>query len=314
MRWALTVPLLFSAMLVSSMYAMRYNSLGTVAVFRNVAPLITLPIERLFRVPVLVSRDTVLSLLTVIVGVALYYGTTLELSLLGFLLILLNMTLAVLERLLQRHLLSNDPVDMSKSAMMLLNNAVGILPNMLLLLPVGEIWQWHDVLGGVSRRGWAFIFLSCNNGVAISWAGLKAQQLVTATTFMVLTNVNKFVVILFGVLILGEACSPMATAGVMLAIGGALWYANERRILMSDKGNAAMHKDKDRLGMAEEGGDDDAHVEEDALLPRSPHRQSLLTPESPHPTPRPPHLTPYWSPTLPDTRGWGETERECNVR
>ena len=40
------------------------------------------------------------------------------------------------------------------------------------------------------------------NGLAISYAGLRVQQLITATTFMVLTNVNKFAVILFGILFL----------------------------------------------------------------------------------------------------------------
>ena len=73
LRWGCTVPLLFSAMLVSSMFAMEHNTLGTVVVFRNVAPLFTLLIERLFRVPMQVSRDTILSLLTVVLGVVLYH-------------------------------------------------------------------------------------------------------------------------------------------------------------------------------------------------------------------------------------------------
>jgi hypothetical protein len=37
--------------------------------------------------------------------------------------------------------------------------------------------------------------------------GLKVQQLVTATTFMVLTNVNKFLVIFFGFFALGDQLS-----------------------------------------------------------------------------------------------------------
>ena len=70
-RWGGTVPLLFSAMLVSSMIAMERNTLGTVAVFRNLAPLFTLCIERLFRVPMRVSLATVASLLTIVSGVML---------------------------------------------------------------------------------------------------------------------------------------------------------------------------------------------------------------------------------------------------
>uniref|UniRef100_A0A7S4ESZ2 EamA domain-containing protein n=2 Tax=Chrysotila carterae TaxID=13221 RepID=A0A7S4ESZ2_CHRCT len=76
--------------------------------------------------------------------------------------------------------------------------------------------------------GWLMIVLSCLNGVAISYAGLRVQQLVTATTFMVLTNVNKFIVILFGVVALREALTTFSLCGVILAIGGALLYARAR--------------------------------------------------------------------------------------
>ena len=65
LRWGLTVPILFAAMLVSSMIAMQYNTLGTVVVFRNIAPLITLAIESMFRIPMVVracsQRDPILS-------------------------------------------------------------------------------------------------------------------------------------------------------------------------------------------------------------------------------------------------------------
>ena len=53
------------------------------------------------------------------------------------------------------------------------------------------------------------------------------QQLVTATTFMVLTNVNKFLVILFGVVALREALSPVSAIGVILAVGGTTRYTDD---------------------------------------------------------------------------------------
>ena len=50
----------------------------------------------------------------------------------------------------------------------------------------------------------------------------------TATTFMVLTNVNKFVVIIFGVVVLHDELTWLATIGVALAMGGGLWYGRAR--------------------------------------------------------------------------------------
>ena len=41
---------------------------------------------------------------------------------------LLNMAAAVLERILQRRMIAVEPIDVSKTGMMLLNNAVALLP------------------------------------------------------------------------------------------------------------------------------------------------------------------------------------------
>ena len=78
---------------------------------------------------------------------------------------------------------------------------------------------------------WALLGASCVNAVAISWAGINAQAYVTATTFMVLTNVNKVLVVTFGVLVLGDPISATSGFGVCIAIGGGLWYAQERKRL-----------------------------------------------------------------------------------
>lgn len=62
----------------------------------------------------LTSRETVLSLLCIVGGVALYHARTIGFTTLGLLSICLNMAFAVLERLLQRHLMAQSPVDISK--------------------------------------------------------------------------------------------------------------------------------------------------------------------------------------------------------
>lgn len=183
LRWGCTVPLLFNAMLVSSMYAMRHNTLGTISVFRNVAPLITLCIERAFHVPIEIDRDSILSLFTILAGVFLYHFSAIHISSLGLTAIFVNIVFAVLERLLQRHLLSHvcresaasiphslhgarfaactaprharsrpqNPVDISKPGMMLINNTVGVALNGALLLAYNEAAEWPVRLQQVAR-------------------------------------------------------------------------------------------------------------------------------------------------------------------
>lgn len=228
LRWGLTVPMLFGAMLVSSMIAMELNTLGTIVVFRNIAPIITLFIERMFRIPMQVSLETIAALLSIIAGVVLYHFQSIGLTPMGFAAICLNMAFAVLERLMQRHLMAQAPVDISKPGMMLLNNACGLLPCAVLVLLYGEPARWADVFGAMTPGGWALVLVSCVNGLAISYAGLKVQQMVTATSFMVLTNVNKFIVIIFGVVVLHDHVTLVSALGVVLAMGGGLWYGKAR--------------------------------------------------------------------------------------
>ncbi|KAL1515277.1 hypothetical protein AB1Y20_001909 [Prymnesium parvum] len=254
LRWGLTVPMLFAAMLVSSMVAMQYNSLGMIVIARNVAPLFTLIIESFFRIPMQINRETVASLVTIVAGVAVYHIGSVDVTLVGMAAICLNMLFAVLERLMQRHLMAQDPVDISKPGMMLLNNLFGILPCALLLVPYGETAYWGTTFRSLSSSQWLLIFISCVNGLAISYAGLRVQQLVTATTFMVLTNVNKFLVIFFGVVVLHDPLSFRSGVGMLMAMGGGLWYGQARARLSEGVPSAGADKEKQRLMVDMESG------------------------------------------------------------
>ena len=86
---------------------------------------------------------------------------------------------------------------------------MALLPTAILAYALGEHEKWGQ-LQGLDNASWAVLLASCVNGVAISWAGINAQGYVTATTFMVLGNLNKFIVIGFGILVLHEAKSWQA--------------------------------------------------------------------------------------------------------
>lgn len=207
-RWAFTVPLLFVGMLATSMIAMQYASLGTMVVCRNISPIPTMLIEGMFRIPYVMTVRTILSLLVIIGGVTLYEAHEIRFSFPALVAILINMVFAVLERIMQRHLMANNPVELSKAMMMLLNNGIGLLPTLVLALIAGEHHDWKEKFGKAGKRDVALLFGSCVNGLAISYAGIRLQHKVAATSFMVVTNVSKFVVIFFGILALGESVRP----------------------------------------------------------------------------------------------------------
>ena len=91
MRWSLTIPFLFTLMLASSMLALDLASMGAIVVVRNVAPIITLAMERAMSERIELDASTILSMLVIIVGVVLYTYNDIQFSAAGLLLMGFNM-------------------------------------------------------------------------------------------------------------------------------------------------------------------------------------------------------------------------------
>ena len=163
-RWATTLPWLFAGMLATSMLALSYSSLGAYTVVRNAAPIITMPIEHLFQEKLEIDVPTVASLFTTLGGAILYVAFDISFSIVGMLFLLVNITLAVCERLTARRLTGVDPVRMSKSCMTFTSNLVGALPISVLLVACGELSEWHLLLGK-SLSDYGLLALSCVLGV-----------------------------------------------------------------------------------------------------------------------------------------------------
>jgi len=227
LRWSLSIPILFTLMLASSMLALDHATMGAIIVVRNIAPIVTMMIERLTGERIEVTFWTTASLLYVVGGVVLYTSADVSFSAIGMSYMVGNMVAAVLERLLQRKMIAVQPINVSKTGMMLLNNACSLVPMGLLLVFFGEHHRWH-LLRALSAFDVGLLFFSCVNAVGISYAGINVQGYVSATTFMVLSNLNKFVVIAFGIVALREASSWRAIAGCCMALSGGVFYARAR--------------------------------------------------------------------------------------
>jgi drug/metabolite transporter (DMT)-like permease len=212
-HFATVVPLLYAGVICSSAVAQQYASLGLQIVIRNTGPLVSLPIERMLNEPIVADVWTYVSLVSVLGGVALYVletvgkvpypvehvkqekdGANLPL---GVVLMFINLLFAIFERMFQRKLLALKPVDVSKTGMMLINNVVSLPPVSLIILALGE-YKWEHVKhwGTVGASPtmwyhWALLAVSGICGVAISWTGINALHYVSATTMLLVTNLNK---------------------------------------------------------------------------------------------------------------------------
>jgi len=237
-RWLRAVPLLFAIMLATSMLALKYSTTGAVVVTRNVAPLFALGIEAVSKEKVQIDVWTIMALVFTLCGVVLYMMNDLQFSLVGLICMLINMVSAVLERIVERRLLAVEPVvDASKMALVLLTNLGGLFYVSFLLIPTQEVADWDSLVhtdeGGASRPVYQYVLLlvSCLAGVAIGWAGINAQRQLTATSFLVVGNVNKFCVIFVGMAFMSESSSWQAVLGCIIAISGGVLYALARNRL-----------------------------------------------------------------------------------
>ena len=77
-RWVSVVPLLYAGMLTTSMIAQLYASVGLQVVIRNLGPLVTLPIERVFNEPIVADVYTWASLVFILCGIILYMWQSLR--------------------------------------------------------------------------------------------------------------------------------------------------------------------------------------------------------------------------------------------
>jgi len=272
LRFAKAVPIFYACMLCTSAVAQQYASLGMQIVIRNLGPLLSFPIERCFNEPLQQDAWTWASLLTVLLGVCLYVDESLALTpyevkhakrqdpdhlAAGILLMVANMLFAIVERLYQRKLLAITPVDVSKTGMILLNNAVSLIPISALIYPIDFRTQeygtsyWHAP--NCEWYDYVLLAVSALCGVAIGWTSLNAQQYVSATTMLLITNLNKVVVIVYGMIFLPEPDGPFAICGVLVAMGGGVWYALARQNL-AKKSKAEKEALKAKLVDEEKGG------------------------------------------------------------
>mmetsp|Transcript_26995 Transcript_26995/g.62816 ORF Transcript_26995/g.62816 Transcript_26995/m.62816 type:complete len:318 (+) Transcript_26995:70-1023(+) len=232
-RWCAVVPF-YSGMLMTSILALKNAPMSVVVVVRNASPLAALAVERFYPAPLQITRAMLFSIFIMVFGASMYVSQLPQEHLRGVGWVLLNSLLAVGDRLLQRLLLSKDqrPVDISKTGVTLINNLFGLLPVGILVYFNGEVPQLPVVYSSLSHWGLVYIAFSCIIGLSLSYTGIWAQSLISATSFLVMINANKFVIIgieAFG--IHSKRLTLPQVVGASFTILGGILYSSERQAL-----------------------------------------------------------------------------------
>lgn len=238
--WSAVTPF-FAGMLLTSMLALKHAPMTLSIVFRSLSPILALVIERFYPNPLRLSQNVIASLGVMIVGTMIYASQLGQESLIGIQWVLLNMVLAVIDRCLQRLMLAKDqhPVDISKSGVTLLNNALGLLPLVAAAYLTSEFKDVPGSIAGLTSTGWAWVIASCLVGCGISYTGIWAQSLISATSFLVLVNGNKFVIILLeGYVLHNKVLNHTQIIGACITVTGGIFYALARQALEAEAAKA----------------------------------------------------------------------------
>lgn len=221
----------FTGMILSSILALKYAPMTLVMTFRALSPVVSLLIEQFYPNPLKVSVPMVLTLVGCLLGMWLYLYDMDKSHLTGIWWAVLNNFFAVGDRLLQRLMLAADqePVDISKSGVTLLNNLLGMVPLLVAAFFTAEFPDVEPALRGLDGVGIFWVVISCFVGVGISYTGVWVQSLISATSFLVMVNANKFAILFIEVFIMREkTLGKMQLLGATVSIMMAVLYGKAR--------------------------------------------------------------------------------------
>jgi len=230
LRWTMVVPF-FTGMLLSSILALKFAPMSLVVVFRTLSPMASLLIERFYPDPLRISMPMLASIATMVFGAGLYTSSMKRSGFGGIGWVFLNIFFAVGDRLLQRLMLAKDqsPVDISKTGITLLNNLEGMLPLLVVMGLKNEFAEIPEAFAALTMMGTFWVVLSCLVGIAISYTGIWAQSMISATSFLVLVNANKFVIIFIEAFCLKtKVLTSIQVVGACVTILGGVLYGKAR--------------------------------------------------------------------------------------
>jgi len=258
----MVVPCLFAAMLVSSFYTYEYISLSLLTVIRNLTPLVVLPIERAI-MPAgkrpQVDAATVGSIVLMLAGALVYADGIRHISAIGVVFTLMNMVLAVSDRLIQRRLLTTECQELPSGVCTVLNNFFGSIPTLAFAIVTHQTRDtalphhaaaWHD------PQVLTLLILSGVLGIGICYLGFECQRAISATSFFVLQNVSKVAVVCAGIMFFQDPIkSPLAVAGLAMSLGGSFAYGKVQMSLAERQAEETMRLlAKARQGRKHHGG------------------------------------------------------------
>eukprot|EP01116_Phalansterium_solitarium_P001153 TRINITY_DN1092_c0_g2_i1.p1 TRINITY_DN1092_c0_g2~~TRINITY_DN1092_c0_g2_i1.p1 ORF type:complete len:429 (-),score=118.81 TRINITY_DN1092_c0_g2_i1:68-1225(-) len=218
-RWIFAV-LLFMAMLLSSLLSLRYVTVVTLTVIRNATALVVAAADGVV-LKVNISFMTVAALMGILLGSIVYGQTDINFHALGYAYLLLNVIATSTYQIYVKKL---TELRLTAFGMVYYNNVLSIPLFLLLALLSGEAAGLRLMVEQTASIDWLTIGISSVLGFCLSLSAFMLNLLVTATSLMVINNLNKIAFIVLSELAYQSTLTRNSAAGTAIVlVSGALY-------------------------------------------------------------------------------------------
>jgi len=222
-RWLPAVAA-FTTMLVSSLQGMKYISIPTFVVFRNLNSLSVALGDR-FILQRKITPLVFVSLVIIPIGSFVYGYYDLQFHPSGYVWIMINLLSMAVYTIYVKWITIRHKY--TSFTMSFYNNILSIPPLLVLMMHHNEVHPAIEKITSMSMGQLLLLTLSCVLGFCISYFGFAAQRVFSATAWITINNLNKIPAIYLGILVFGDKISWMSFFGLCISMGGGFLFAYE---------------------------------------------------------------------------------------
>jgi drug/metabolite transporter (DMT)-like permease len=231
--WWMPAAATFGTTVFTSIFIYEYITLSDMTLVRTVAPIAALPIEALIMAPEKRPEITssVIGAMTIMVLGAVVYGIGAPaISIPGLTWASFNCCIVVLDRFVQRRLLSEECKDMKLEECVFVSNIFG------LIAASGPAFYFDrslrsrgdDVASHLFDLPFTALLVSSGIvGSCLCYLGICMQRVISATSSLVVQNVSRIAIFSFGVMYFKDHVNGTILAGVGFTLLGSIWYGHE---------------------------------------------------------------------------------------
>ena len=216
--------------ILTSLKALPFVAIATVVAFRNTCTVIIAMIDCAF-FGTQFTKPQVWSLALTTAGMILYAIQDINFNLVGYLWLVGNSVATIFNTFWNKFYITHYTRDLKiqTSYGVSFIQQVETLPIVLVLAFANNEGNAYSMFVPLDAASKLMVFATCLGGILIGIAYPKCFSLVSGTSVVVASTANKAVSILIGMWLFGTRLSVVQVIGLLICIGGSLWYALEEK-------------------------------------------------------------------------------------